>query len=53
MVMPMARVLQVMLRVMSSVRVVSAAPVMVTVWVPLVIVWRMASRAMLWWRGCC
>ena len=36
--------------VMSSVRVVVVAPV---VWVPLVMVWWMASCAMLWWLGCC
>ena len=49
-VMPLVRVLQVMPRVMSSVRPVSVAPV---VWVPLVMVWWMASCAMFWWRGRC
>ena len=50
-VMLLVRVLQVMPRVMSSVRVVLVMPV---VWVPLVMVWWMAPCAMLWWRaGCC
>ena len=46
--MRMAGVLLVMLRVMSSVRV---APVVATLWVPLVMVWWMASRALLVWLG--
>ena len=52
-VMPMVRVLQVMLRLMSSVRGVWVGPVVATVWVLLLMLWWMASRAMLWWQGCC